>query len=324
MVENIPCPIWGTQTNPTDFYMGDGLNVDSPRAGGKYFLDGRALTRVGDLTGREKARLTTWLIEKRRSNDERPSIMEYDIDNIIQRPELSPTTRADRLLEYIQETTQGFGIEFKFPKGAPPMEMLAYTESVNGSELLSLLDYLIEQNWLEEGHETLRTKRVAMTVEGTVHLAELETVNAASSQAFVAMWYDKSLDAAWKDAIKPAIEITGYKAVRIDEEKFLNKIDEQILDEIKKSRFVVADFTQGPDGARGGVYFEAGFALGIGIPVIFTCRKNSFSEIHFNTRQYPHIVWENPAQLRDRLTSHIPAVIGDEPLESVLGEQETT
>ncbi len=35
-------------------------------------------------------------------------------------------------------------------------------------------------------------------------------------------------------------------------------------------RFMIADFT----GHRGGVYFEAGFAHGLGIPVIWTCRED--------------------------------------------------
>lgn len=39
-----------------------------------------------------------------------------------------------------------------------------------------------------------------------------------------------------------------------------NKIDDEIIGEIRRSAFIVADFT----GHRGGVYFEAGFAMGLG------------------------------------------------------------
>ena len=86
----------------------------------------------------------------------------------------------------------------------------------------------------------------------------------------------------------------------------------------------MADFTHGEGGARGSVYYEAGFAHGFKIPVIFTCRKNAIKCIHFDTRQYNHIVWETSIELKERLTNRIAAVIGDGPLKSVPGEQETT
>ena len=79
----------------------------------------------------------------------------------------------------------------------------------------------------------------------------------------------------------------------------------------------MADFTQGRDGARGGVYYRAGFAHVMGLPVIFTCRKDVIDEgpIHFDTRQYNHIVWETPEKLRKRLAERIRAIIGDRPSE---------
>ena len=66
-------------------------------------------------------------------------------------------------------------------------------------------------------------------------------------------------------------------------------------------------------GARGGVYYEAGFAHGFGIEVIFTCREDALKHVHFDTRQYNHIVWETPKELRQRLAARISAVIGDGP-----------
>jgi len=67
----------------------------------------------------------------------------------------------------------------------------------------------------------------------------------------------------------------------------------------------VADFT----GSRGGVYFEAGFALGLGIPVIWSCRKNDVKKVHFDTRQYNHIVWNDSSDLYRQLRDRIEATI---------------
>jgi len=43
---------------------------------------------------------------------------------------------------------------------------------------------------------------------------------------------------------------------------------------------VVADYT----GQVNGVYFEAGFALGLGLKVVPTCREDEISKLHFNIK----------------------------------------
>ena len=129
------------------------------------------------------------------------------------------------------------------------------------------------------------------------------------------MWFHDSMNEVYENAIRPAVEDAGYEPVRIDREEHLDKIDDAIVAALRRARFVVADFTCGEDGARGGVYYEAGFAHGRDVPVIFSCREDVIEKLHFDTRQYPHIVWE-PEKLdefRDRLTTRIGAVIGDGP-----------
>ena len=134
-----------------------------------------------------------------------------------------------------------------------------------------------------------------------------------SSQAFVAMWFHDSMDRAFEDGIKPGIEDAGYTALRVDRTEHINKIDDEIIASIRRSRFLVADFTQGDDGARGGVYYEAGFAAGLAIPVIYTCRNGGVDDLAFDTRQYNHILWETPEGLRKALRDRIGRVIGDGP-----------
>jgi len=63
------------------------------------------------------------------------------------------------------------------------------------------------------------------------------------------MWFHDSTDEPWEEGIKRGIEDAGYEAVRIDQQEHNNKIDDEIIAEIRRSRFVVADFTQGDDGA---------------------------------------------------------------------------
>ena len=222
--------------------------------------------------------------------------------------DLSIHDRADRLLQYIRDQAVDIGFKFYFKNAdVASTGIAAWSESVRPEEVKYLLDYLIEQNWID-----LRNGYV-LTVKGYARLAELETANTESSKGFVAMWFDDSTQKAWEEGIKLGIEDAGYEAVRIDEQEHNDKIDDRIIAEIRRSRFVVADFTQGEKGTRGGVYYEAGFAHGLGIEVFFTCKENVLEKVHFDTRQYNHIVWKEPEELRQRLAARISAVIGDGP-----------
>ena len=87
------------------------------------------------------------------------------------------------------------------------------------------------------------------------------------------------------------------------EKEDTRKIDDEIIAEIRRSAFLIADFT----GHRGGVYFEAGYAMGHGLPVIWTCRKDEMDKLHFDIRQYNCIDWAKPAELADRLQRRIEA-----------------
>jgi hypothetical protein len=53
-----------------------------------------------------------------------------------------------------------------------------------------------------------------------------------------------------------------------------------MISQIRRSKFLIADFT----GHRGGVYFEAGYAMGLGLPVFWTCRRDDLDKLHFGIR----------------------------------------
>jgi hypothetical protein len=148
--------------------------------------------------------------------------------------------------------------------------------------------------------------RGSLTTAGWLKVDELRSTGASTRQAFVAMWFDASMNPAWEGGFKPGIEAGGqFDATRIDQIAHNGKIDDRIISEIRRSALLVADFT----GHRGGVYFEAGYAMGLGIPVIWTCHKDDISSAHFDTRQYNHITWSTPDDLREALRLRIAATI---------------
>lgn len=173
-------------------------------------------------------------------------------------------------------------------------------------------------------------REVSLTFDGLLLVEELQTSLTSSNQAFVAMWFGQKMNDAYERGFKPAIEDAGYLPVRIDRKDHNNKIDDEIIAEIRRSRFVVADFTsdvfqrKDPNGndkpeaiSRGGVYFEAGFAKGLGREVIWTARNDLIELVHFDTRQFNHITWATPEELRDKLSKRISATLGDGPLKKL-------
>ena len=124
------------------------------------------------------------------------------------------------------------------------------------------------------------------------------------------MSFEPDLKPAYDLGIHPAVhDDCGIDDVRVDYVEHVENINDKILADIRRAQFVVADFTHHPKG----VYFEAGFALGLGKLVIWTCRHDEFKpdKVHFDTRPFNHIVWTSAADLRVRLTNRIRALVSN-------------
>ena len=344
-----PCPIWDTPSavsgvsvddpDRTADWISSDLIVNSPRAGGQYFVDAIAKNELATLNERDKVKLTSWLEEQRSFGISIPKITSISIFEAQQRKELRIAERVDGILRYLESKLRGLGkiIQIGLFRSVADEELtedhlilfdlLRHSGSVDSNELTSLLKYLEECGYIDQPYASMGSiQTYSLTTEGYERLEEIEKPYQDSANVFVAMWFHPSMYEVWDKGIKPAITEAGYKPVRIDQKEHMNKIDDEIIAEIRRSRFVVADFTHGKindndlpiakRGARGGVYYEAGFAQGLGIDVIFTCRKDQISDVHFDTRQFNHIAWKTPEDLKKKLTQRISAVFGDGPLKN--------
>ena len=143
-----------------------------------------------------------------------------------------------------------------------------------------------------------------ITFKGWEYLESRSGFLGAPKRAFVAMSFNPDLAPAFDHGIQPALEIDcGLSCIRIDRVHHNEKICDKILAEIRRCQILIADFT----GQRPGVYFEAGFGLALGRTVIWTVRDDEIDKVHFDTRQYNHIVWKDPADLRAKLADRIQA-----------------
>ena len=324
----------------------DSFRVDSWRAGGKYTISQVVEEdEVRNLSPDEKARLTTWLIDQRLLGVESPEVTKEIVEFTLQRSPLTDDQRADRLLRFLVTQSERAGDQIPLLLSDYVAEKIrkhgainvnenavlalkrsygaaAWSESTQCSEIQHLLDHLRSNEWLvaeERSSEIWRNFRasqdvVTVTVAGRSRVQN-EATSADSAQGFVAMWLDVSVGDAYQNGIRRAIEQAGYSPLLITEKPDIDKIDDDIMAEIRKSHFVVADVTHGDDGARGSVYFEAGFAFGLGVPVIFTCRTDMRRKLHFDTRQYAHIFWKthNMRKFRTELEERIVERFGQGP-----------
>jgi hypothetical protein len=184
----------------------------------------------------------------------------------------------------------------------PELQGISYSLDEQGVDLL--IRILIEENSLR-----FTGGSCAVTAKGLLAAEALQTAGSNSAQGFVAMWFDESLRDAWINGFDPGIRAAGFRPLRLDNEDYVGGITDEIMAQIKRSRFVVADYT----AQRNSVYFEAGFALGFGLTVIPTCRADEIPALHFDIRHLNTLPWNTPAELADGLNRRIRAVIGAGP-----------
>ena len=314
--KSVECAIWPPSPATESRREADFTRyLESDRTDGAYAITIEAQEYLKTLDAGTKARLTTWLVDQRAQGDVRPLITPEAIDAAKATRRLSVDERATRLLRHLVNQSDTLGTHLSVSR----RPILAWTESTDTGEVFQLEGYLDSLGLISgrtmSGPDTLTAM---VTIEGHRQIGLLAT-DTDSSQVFVAMWFHETTESAYSQGIELAVRDAGYRPLRIDRKEHVNKIEDEIVAEIRRSRFIVADFTQGHDGARGGVYYEAGFAHGLGLPVILSCRRDCLDELHFDTNHYNHIVWDNPGELREKLKNRILAVIGEGPERPHLG-----
>ena len=285
---------------------------------GLYELSGSAEIGVQQFDQASRSKLSAWVRENN------PSLIStYDTDAIATTRPPSLVARADRMLRFLHSKF-AVGKSFRFDTLSvyPPL-----ATQVLSHGLQSAANPLIAVGWNNDAAEARYMVQSVLYEEmgllalvqdpngqayviGPKGLLRLEQApNAVSSIGFCAMWFSEEVQRLYDKVLEPAIRDAGYEPLRIDSKQHNNKIDDEIVASIRSARFVVADYT----GERGGVYYEAGFAHGLGLPVVFMAQEGT--TIHFDTRQYNTIFWkaEDFADARERLKNRILATLGRGP-----------
>jgi hypothetical protein len=177
----------------------------------------------------------------------------------------------------------------------------------SATEFAQYLGWLQEARFAQRmvGNDS-RAAQFCLTMEGWNQVQPLSRPGGIPGRCFVAMAFDPSLNEVFDLAISPAVTDCGLPVpIRIDRKEHNNQITDEIIAGIRDAEFMIADLT----GHRPSVYWEAGFARGLGRTVIYCCRDTDFGERHFDVRQVSTIEWTDVADLRKKLAQRIRATI---------------
>ncbi len=189
----------------------------------------------------------------------------------------------DRALRALTAIVQevGYDLASMFSiSGNLRIQAVSYSED---DEELCMLLGILEGDRLITTAGAVATSAIRLTPAGLIQAEESSHLAGVYIQGFVAMSFDPAMSEAYTAGFDPGIRQAGYRPLRIDGKEHINGISDEILAEIRRSRFLVADYTH----MNNGVYFEAGVAVGLGIPVIPTCRADHLDKMHCKRRPDP-------------------------------------
>jgi hypothetical protein len=298
----------------------DATAYDCPSCG-SYTLTASALAEVaadiaGVTNGRAKLSHALCLITKSQSGVKIDSQRLKDLIATTQLPK--PAELLDNFILWLGGAQASLGASCEIADnigsliGATEPDDVAFL--VDHGKRVGLTEGSVERF----GNGAFQIMPLNLTIDGWLRFEELKRGASTARSAFMAMQFGNAeLDGIYKTHLIAAVAATGFDLHRVDEEQPAGLIDDHLRVRIRQARFLIADLTHQNRGA----YWEAGFAEGLGKPVIYMCRKDVFEDktlgTHFDTNHHLTVIWD-PADIPDfirRLKATIRATL---PAEAVL------
>ena len=288
---------------------------------GNFWVDSRINSILPAIleNKRNKAVLSHWIRTKHEQISKSPPDEQFFretiildkqlVETIIKNPPPSPSEQEDNIIRWLGENIEAPGEIIKIEYDTHRSIMGAITLNNFALVIRHLFDSGIIQ-----GNLSTNTANLTLSYEGLQYYEELKRGATDSQKAFMAMQYgNEQLDKIVAEVFKPAVKQTGFDLFRlVDRPQPAGLIDDRLRVEIQTSRFLIADLTH----ENAGAYWEAGYAEGLGKPVIYTCEKEKFEEqkTHFDTNHHLTVIWDskNPDKAAEELKATIRATLPGE------------
>lgn len=211
----------------------------------------------------------------------------------------TPAQQADLLIDFVGRKTKVLGSSCKVDApefGGGYYQLKAWIGGAGPYSVQRIFEYLVSKELLR-AHETHNSRyfKLELTLAGWNRLEELQQVNKESKLAFMAMKFDDEQKQFIKDKLKPIVKETGFDLLLLtDINSKENLIDNKLRVAIRQSRFLICDLTH----CNAGAYWEAGYAEGLKLPVIYICEKSAFDaddkskRPHFDVNHQEIFQWD--------------------------------
>lgn len=187
----------------------------------------------------------------------------------------TPATQATNILRFVGDEVLRTG----GPMKRLPVNLATAAGAPNSEFARALAKDLALHGFLTGSDATTSSGThlldVGLTLRGWQQHEAERRGKTAGNYGFVALRFgNAALDALLKDTVKPAIRAAiGYELVDMRDVATAGVIDNIMRAQIRDAAFVLADLTDDNPGA----YWEAGFAEGLGKPVIYLCEASKFA-----------------------------------------------
>lgn len=283
-----------------------------PRCG-DYFLSYDLIIFLPEMLSKddEKIAILSYAIKKRQREQYPPRLDKEIVENILKTKLPNPSEQADNLILWLGEAGERLG-----PGEILDIEPITH-QSIIGARTENGFALIVEHlfnDGLVKGHlDGSHIIDATLSFSGWKYFEQLKRGKSDSRKAFMAMKYgDLALERVVEDVFKPAVAQAGFHLFRLDERPKAGLIDDRLRVEIRTSKFLIADLTH----ENAGAYWEAGYAEGLGKPVIYTCERSKFrrDKTHFDTNHHLTIIWdkEQPEDAANTLKATIRATLPDE------------
>lgn len=124
----------------------------------------------------------------------------------------------------------------------------------------------------------------------------------SDNDVFVIMSFSKQHRDAFFVAIEPTLKSLGFNPVRVDQIQHNTTVTPEIMRQIEKSVFIVADLT----GEKPNVYYEVGYAHRANKEVILVSKKDT--AVHFDVASINRIEYEDFTELSESLAVRVRGI----------------
>ena len=298
MTNQINCPICGNKSQEESTNR-DGYHILCPKCG-EFFISRTLESMFQHQDNRtHNYKISSWTSEQNKVFGNIPDLLTTDLDTIINQRKKTIKEKFDCFIKTISTLNNGQINQNDFN------HCYIYDDNELGIFYQKALDNKYINGTIHKHMQGSMLMYQGICFDGLEYIESLAQTNENSKNVFAAFYF-KELKEIFDNDVKEIVEELGLNYTRVSSSTTdTNKtINDEIIGKIKSSKIVIADFT----GQRNSVYFEAGLAMGLNIPVIWTCKKEEEKELSFDTRQYPHILWETKEDLKEKLRNRIKAI----------------